>query len=238
MWKSRAGVGPGLQGTPSRGKGVILRPNPDAGVASHPSHRPRTSSTDETLAFNLPPSSPSPQLRAGPWDVGACAQRSQARALTGAGGGGSHAGVTCSGKAAWRKRPPWEAGGMRLLQDSGQHLAGGGPGPRHPVHSQDPPRSRVTGVWVQAREGHPRAERARGSTRTRPRLALLAFAVAVVHPHQDEWSWQGRPGPKAQQLWGQPCTGVCGSPGAPLGISRVLAGSRRLTPTKDGRKGP
>lgn len=87
MWKSRAGVGPGLQGTPSRGKGVILRPNPDAGVASHPSHRPRTSSTDEALAFNLPPSSPSLQLRAGPWDMGACAQRSQARALTGAGWG-------------------------------------------------------------------------------------------------------------------------------------------------------
>lgn len=184
-----------------------------------------------------PPHAPSPQLRAGPWDVGACSQRSQAQALTGV-GGLSHLRVTCSGKAARRKRPQWEAGGMRLPQDSGQHLAGRGPGPRHPVHSQDPPRSHVTGVWVQARERHPRAECVRGFTRMRPCLALLAFAVAVVRPHQDEWSWQGQPGCKAQQLWGQPCAGVCGSAGAPLGISRVLAGSRRLTPTKDRRKGP
>lgn len=232
-------MGPGLQGTPSRGKGVILLPNPDAGVAAHPSHRPRTSSTGEALAFNLPPSCPVPAAQGRALGRGSMFPTQPSSGSDRGGGGGlSHLRVTCSGKAARRKRPQWEAGGMRLPQDSGQHLAGRGPGPRHPVHSQDPPRSHVTGVWVQARERHPRAECVRGFTRMRPCLALLAFAVAVVRPHQDEWSWQGQPGCKAQQLWGQPCAGVCGSAGAPLGISRVLAGSRRLTPTKDRRKGP
>ena len=146
-------------------------------MASHPSHRPRTSSTDEALAFNLPPSCPLPAAQGRPLGHGSMFPTQPSSGSDR--GRGSHAGVTCSGKAARRKRLPREAGGSRLPQDSGQPLAGRGSGPHHPVRSQDPHTSHLTGVWVQRRDRQSGAECERGVTRTRPCPALLALAVAV-----------------------------------------------------------